>query len=280
MLRRRLITGPILILVLVGLGWLDGMVAAASGRAGVVLAILAIGVLIPVSAWEAATMVRAAGHRISVPVAVVSAELLCLCLLVAPRIGESADAAGIVALGVFLVAIAAFVVVLRGGRIEGGFGSIAATILVAIWTGLFIGFWVLTAEGGGAAFAAGLILIVKAGDIGAYTVGMLVGRRKLIPWLSPGKTIEGAGGAVAGSMLAGVVLAGLVGAIPWWAGLLLGGVLGVIGALGDLFESLLKREAGWKDSGRTLPGMGGLLDVLDSLLLAGPVVWMFMWMID
>ena len=280
MLRRRLITGPILILVLIGLGWLDGMVATATGQAGIVLAILAIGVLIPVSAWEAATMVRATGHRISIPVAVASAEVLCLCLLSAPRAADPAQAAGIVAFGLFLVALVAFGAVLRGGRVEGGIASIATTILVAIWTGLFIGFWVLTAERGGAALAAGLILIVKFGDIGAYTAGMLAGRRKLIPWLSPGKTIEGAGGAVAGSMLAGVVLASLIESIPGWAGLLLGAVLGVIGALGDLFESLLKREAGWKDSGRTLPGMGGLLDVLDSLLLAGPVVWMFVLMID
>ena len=201
-----------------------------------------------------------------------------ICLLSAPRAADPAHAAGIVAFGLFLVALVAFGAVLRGGRVEGGIASIATTILVAIWTGLFIGFWVLTAERGGAALAAGLILIVKFGDIGAYTAGMLAGRRKLIPWLSPGKTIEGAGGAVAGSMLAGVVLASLIESIPGWAGLLLGAVLGVIGALGDLFESLLKREAGWKDSGRTLPGMGGLLDVLDSLLLAGPVVWMFVLM--
>lgn len=279
MLRRRLITGPILILVLVGLGWLDGVVASRTGRPGVVMAALAAAVLIPIAAWEAASMFRAAGSRVSGPVAIVSAELVYLFLLFAAQASTASGAAGLVALGPSLGIGLAFVAVLREKRIEGGFTAVAATLLIAMWTGLFIGFWVLTAQIVGAPMTAGLILVVKAGDIGAYTAGMLAGRRKLIPWLSPGKTVEGGGGAVVGSMIAGVLLAASVSSVPGWTGLILGAVLGVVGALGDLLESLLKREAGWKDSGRVLPGMGGLLDVLDSLLLAGPVVWVFVWIV-
>lgn len=279
MLRRRLITGPILILLLVLLGWLDGRLAATTGQPGLVMAALAAAILVPLAAWEAASMVRATTERLCVPVAIVSAVILYLSLLFASRSATPAAAAGSIALGPGLVVALAFIAVIRGGRVEGGFVSVAGTLLVATWTGLFIGFWVLTTQRVGAAETAGLILVVKASDIGAYTVGMLAGRRKLIPWLSPGKTIEGGFGAILGGAIAGLAFAAFVPSIPWWVGVLLGSVLAVVAAMGDLFESLLKREAGWKDSGRILPGMGGVLDVLDSLLLAGPVVWAFVWMI-
>ena len=162
MLRRRLITGPILILVLLGLGWLDGVVASNTGRPGVVLAALAAAVLIPLAAWEAASMFRATGTRISIPVAVVSAELVYLLLLSAAQLATSSHAAGLAAVGPGVCLLLAFAAVLRDRRIEGGFTAVAATLAVAVWTGLLIGFWVLTAQTVGAPMTAGLILVVKA----------------------------------------------------------------------------------------------------------------------
>jgi phosphatidate cytidylyltransferase len=123
------------------------------------------------------------------------------------------------------------------------------------------------------------LLVVKATDMGAYFVGSAIGRHKLIPWLSPGKSWEGlAGGALAaGALGAGFAalynplcdakVCGSVGVV--WAAVF-GLVLAVFGQGADLAESAMKRDAGIKDSGGSIPGFGGILDVLDSLLLSAP----------
>lgn len=122
-----------------------------------------------------------------------------------------------------------------------------------------------------------LVATVKAGDIAAYIVGSLLGTRKMAPVLSPGKTWEGAVASVAGSAAAAwLVLEGLGQPLPFqpWGGwAVFGIVVGIAGMVGDLTESLIKREAGVKDSGHSLGGMGGMLDLVDSLLVAAPVAW-------
>jgi phosphatidate cytidylyltransferase len=120
-----------------------------------------------------------------------------------------------------------------------------------------------------------ILLCVKFTDIGAYFGGRKFGKHKLIFWLSPGKTWEG--------LFFGVLTAGFVGAIcaafipgqlRWWQGLIFGIVIGGIGQLGDLLESLMKRDAEVKDSGQSIPGFGGVLDVIDSPLLAAPFAYL------
>ncbi len=123
-----------------------------------------------------------------------------------------------------------------------------------------------------------LVLVVKVNDSAAYFFGSRWGKSKLIPRISPGKTIEGAvGGGLAGgvSAVAGKYLFALD-QISWPAALTLGLILGTAAVLGDLAESLLKRSAGRKDSGRTLPGMGGILDLLDSLFFTAPLLYFYM----
>ena len=126
-----------------------------------------------------------------------------------------------------------------------------------------------------------VILIVKGSDIGAYFAGKYFGKHKLIAHISPGKTIEGAvGGVVAGCLIA---VGGFfitqgdfqVTALSVESVLIFATLLIIVGIMGDLFESLLKRAAGVKDSGTSIKGMGGALDVLDSLLLAFPVAYVF-----
>jgi len=123
-----------------------------------------------------------------------------------------------------------------------------------------------------------LVAVVKAGDIAAYVVGTLVGRTRMAPLLSPGKTWEGAAASVAGSLAAAWFIlegSGAMRAAPPWGGWAFYGLaVGLAGMLGDLAESLLKREANAKDSGRSLGALGGVLDLVDSLLLAAPVAWL------
>jgi phosphatidate cytidylyltransferase len=119
-----------------------------------------------------------------------------------------------------------------------------------------------------------LLLVVKSTDIGAYFGGRALGRRKLIPWLSPGKTWEG--------LLFGLLSAALVAMAfsysirqPLWKTALFGACIGFIGQLGDLLESLIKRDAEVKDSGALIPGFGGILDVIDSPLFASPFAYLW-----
>ncbi len=126
-----------------------------------------------------------------------------------------------------------------------------------------------------------LVAVVKCSDIGAYFTGRFLGRHKLFPRLSPKKTWEGFFGGVAASVAVSAIFqqatGGMLGKVAFSMGhaLVLGLVLAVAGVLGDLFESLLKRASDTKDSGTLIPGMGGLLDVLDSLLFGAPVLYAY-----
>ncbi|MCA8966162.1 MAG: phosphatidate cytidylyltransferase [Planctomycetes bacterium] len=117
-----------------------------------------------------------------------------------------------------------------------------------------------------------VVLVCKGGDIGGYCVGRLIGRHKLIPHISPGKTVEGALGSLATSVALTVALRGPLLEpevhLPLWAALLTGVVLNFTTQTGDLIESLLKRRCGAKDSSHLLPAHGGVLDLVDSLLFS------------
>jgi len=124
------------------------------------------------------------------------------------------------------------------------------------------------------------ILVTKFSDTGAYAVGSLIGRHKMIPRISPGKTWEGFGGAIVVSTLASLVFVHFFGDKMCGMNSLHTVVLGVIlsscAVIGDLIESLFKREAGVKDSGKLFPGIGGILDLLDSLLFNAPIMYLYL----
>lgn len=126
---------------------------------------------------------------------------------------------------------------------------------------------------GGEWWVLWLLAVVFAGDTGAFYAGRTWGQRKLYPTVSPGKTWEGTGGGLAGSLLAGALAGkGLLPDVPLLLLMSLALGLALVGILGDLFESMLKRQAKVKDAGELLPGHGGMLDRLDSILFAGPLV--------
>jgi phosphatidate cytidylyltransferase len=124
------------------------------------------------------------------------------------------------------------------------------------------------------------VLVTKFSDCGAYAVGSLIGKHKMISRISPGKTWEGFAGAVLVSTAASVGFAWLAGAhlagMTFWHAAILGVILGVGAVVGDLIESLFKREAGLKDSGHLFPGIGGILDLLDSLLFNAPLMYLYL----
>lgn len=145
------------------------------------------------------------------------------------------------------------------------------------YVGVLTGFWWLLRSHPGQGWPLALLALVGtwATDIGAYAVGKLMGRRRLVPRLSPGKTVEGAVGGLVGGV-ATVVLLGSAGfAIPPWWTLGLGLVTAVAAEVGDLAESALKRDANVKDSGWLLPGHGGILDRMDSVLATGLAAYLF-----
>jgi phosphatidate cytidylyltransferase len=144
----------------------------------------------------------------------------------------------------------------------------------------------------GPALVLFLMVCVWAGDIAALYIGRAFGKRKIAPRLSPGKTWVGSIASIAGSMLAASIVIVISNALlargntllhiaePLWQSLLLAAILNIAAQLGDLLESAIKRGAGVKDSGTMLPGHGGILDRIDALLLAAPVLWFFLLLKD
>jgi phosphatidate cytidylyltransferase len=184
----------------------------------------------------------------------------------------------------------AFGVEMRRYEKPGGvIANLALAVFAVSYLGITLSFAVqLRLLGGptnGIVALAALVIVVKMGDSGAYTVGRLFGRHKMAPVLSPGKTWEGAAGAVVasclGAWLAFHLLPRAMGHVlgqASWSWLVFGLAVGIAGMLGDLAESLIKRDAGRKDSSTWMPGFGGVLDVLDSILLAAPVAYFCWWL--
>jgi phosphatidate cytidylyltransferase len=180
--------------------------------------------------------------------------------------------------------------------VQGVMADAAASIFCLLYTGLaLIALPTLRAQSNGASQVTFLLLVVWFGDTAAYYIGRNFGRHKLAPTISPGKSWEGAIGSVAGSLAAAGMLLGLATYQQhsdflatvlqrWdmapltfpdqpWYWLVLAVVVNIAGQVGDLAESALKRSANVKDSGSLLPGHGGVLDRIDALLLAAPVLW-------
>jgi phosphatidate cytidylyltransferase len=279
MLRWRLTLGTVFVAALVGLCWLD-----AGPRPGVWLMPLAL--LLAVAATQE-MMWLFKGRGLSPTIWPAYAGNVCMVL--APAVshwsGAREDVLAWPACILALSAALAFVVEMarytEGGRTS---ESLALAILVLVYVGLCLAFVVslrlVAPDPGGILALASLVLVVKMCDTGAYTVGRLIGRRKLAPLLSPGKTIEGAVGGlvwgVAASVAAFTFVVPALGpaAAPWWRWAAYGAAVALSGTLGDLAESLLKRDLGRKDSSPWMPGFGGVLDLLDSILLAAPVAWL------
>ncbi|MEU9628304.1 phosphatidate cytidylyltransferase [Streptomyces luteogriseus] len=161
---------------------------------------------------------------------------------------------------------------------EGYLRDVTAGVFAAFYVPFLATFvaMMLTADDGAQRVLTFLLLTVVS-DTGAYAVGWRFGRHKLAPRISPGKTREGLLGAVSFAMVAGALcMQFLIDDGAWWQGLVLGLAVAVTATLGDLGESMIKRDLGIKDMGTLLPGHGGIMDRLDSLLPTAPVVWLLL----
>ncbi len=307
MLKHRLIFGPLMIAVGLLLFYLDerldrldltGTAAQAwlGGRphlpAGLLLLTLFL-MIIPLAAAELRRIFLAVHIPVHLTSLWLSGTLGCLLVYILPHHLASQSTLAIYATGMVGVFLFALIRHSWRGQTEGAIGVAAVTMLVFFYLGALPGFYLAIRRSHSAWVVAAVILICKACDIGAYFTGRLLGRHQLIPWLSPGKTWEGLLGGVVTAALVAVALVQLGDAtgtlghfqlrdghraldplsLPLAFVVIAGLIIGLTGQLGDLTISLFKRDAGIKDSGSSIPGFGGVLDVIDSPLLVAPVAY-------
>jgi phosphatidate cytidylyltransferase len=258
-LGRRVLTAALALPPLVALVWL--------APAGATVAV--VGLATAVAGWELRALIRARG----LPTSALTSLLLAASLFL-----EMAGLSpGPPLWPLALLALLAQGTLARTGAAEALAGVATCTtgaVYLGSLGGMLAGLRTLPPGEQGPGRLLMLLLVLMAADAAAYFTGTALGRRRLLPSVSPGKTVEGTLGGLAGGAAAAVVAArlGLV-AVPALHAVLLGVGLALLGVLGDLFESLLKRWAGVKDSGRVFPGHGGMLDRLDSLLFGAPLLY-------
>jgi phosphatidate cytidylyltransferase len=299
-LRNRLTFGPLMLAALFGLLWLDDAIqrwtrswmetryASVQFRGGIggigILILLAI--ILPIATQELSILFTAERVRPYRLLAALGSGLLILHAFLTQFPPFRLIAASAFAFIIVFIMLAAALRRALRKQTQDSITAMAGTVLSTMYLG-GLGWFLMAlrvkhspAEGGfhGTTWTIlSILLMVKFTDIGAYFGGRALGKHKLIPWLSPGKTWEGLG--------FGLLTAGIVGAIcsgngrwlphvPWWKGVIFGIIIGGIGQLGDLLESLMKRDAEVKDSGRLVPGFGGILDIIDSPLLAAPFAYL------
>lgn len=298
MLRQRLALGPVLILLLVGLAWADERVAG-TPLPGVLahvfvdrttappglLVFLACLIVSIAASRELARILRDKGiqasRRVTTTAAIVGLVVSCT----VPTTISPIVAVAIVSSAAVLVLMGALVFYSRHKTVQGVVAAAGGTLLAFVYLGLAFGFMLAIRREHTAWLLLWVLITTKSSDIGAYATGKAIGRHKLIVWLSPGKTWEGlVGGCVvaAGVGAAGLALLGMWNVEPLppvWTGAVAGLLFALVGQLGDLTASLFKRDAGLKDSGRALPGFGGILDVLDSPLLVAPLAYWWIMLV-
>jgi len=309
MLKYRLIFGPIMIAVLVGLFFLDNhlqqvnWVLSAGKAIGLShglppgLGVLGLFMLLIILGSRELGQVFAAKQMSTTSGILVLGGFLGLGLMYILPTWAAQNALPIFATAIGFVFLFALVVhCWPKQQTEGSVRAGGAAVFAMVYVGILPGFWLLVRHDFTSWVVVGLIMITKSCDIGAYFTGRAIGRHKLIPWLSPGKTWEG---LVGGVLFSGLVAMGLVWAsnhwqiqtavtltrngfvsvqqqyVPWMA-FVVGAILGVLGQFGDLVASLFKRDAGIKDSGSSVPGFGGILDVADSPIVVAPAAYWLM----
>lgn len=286
MLKHRLTFGPLLIAAILLFAWLDqwidGLTAPESFPREtlppgivVMMVLVLIGIM---GAREVARILRAKSVMIHTWLAASVAVFGILVVGLTPS-----ETAGTTGFAVALSSVAGSFVLgllyaIRSKQVDGAIFVGAGVLLIHVYMGMMLGFLLLIRREHSVWMMLWVLACVKSCDIGAFFAGTAIGKRKLIEWLSPKKTWEGlfggliTSGAVGGLGFIALGAAGYEDYNPW-LGVLLGVMFGGIGQAGDLTASLFKRDAGVKDAGSSVPGFGGVLDLIDSPLLVAPFAY-------
>ncbi len=298
MLVQRLFYGSLLIAGLVLIFWGDYVFASApigpnetaDLRCGSIIPLVVL-LLAVFGTLETLNLARAAGYMPMGKVVLIGVVALNVIPWLVPAVVPDArqGAFGWELIVFMLATMAVGVTQVVRHRTERGIGDISVSIMILAYMGILLS--MVTALRASLPGTVGtlavlqFIAVVKCADIGAYFTGRAIGKTKLIPAISPGKTVEGLAGGFVLAIVVSLVLARI---LPWptpvsggsaispFQAILFGAVIAMVGLLGDLVESVFKRDATSKDSGNVIPAFGGILDLLDSPAFAAPVAYLLL----
>ncbi len=267
-------------------GWLDGSLTAsvADDRAvqGTVFCILIALLAIPAQ-LELSKLAAAKNLKIFIPVSIIASILFATSRYWQQeywqRIIEIRPDTYLIFLSTFvLLALLLYQYIYYGT--SGVVANCGANYFSILYLGLLSSFCVMIRLEFGLWPLLMFVFVVKSADIGAYSIGSLFGKHKFSPKISPSKSWEGMAGAVAMAVVVAILFAVITAIydiiiMAWWLAVIFGLCFAFIGQIGDLVESMMKRDAEQKDSSNKVPGFGGILDIIDSLLVAAPFGYLF-----
>jgi phosphatidate cytidylyltransferase len=283
MLKYRLLFGTLMTVLFIAViifdGWLDGSLTATGADdksvQGTIFCFLVALLAIPAQ-LELSKLAAVKNLKIFVPLAIIASILLAASRYVLQLIGIQAEFYLPFLLTFILLSI--FVYQYLNYGTSGVFANCGVNCFSILYLGLLSSFCVAIRIDLGLWPLLMFVFVVKSADIGAYSIGTLFGKHKFSPKISPGKSWEGMTGAIAAAVIVAIGFVVSCDIMDLWAAIVFGIGLAFIGQLGDLAESMLKRDAEKKDSANKIPGFGGVLDIIDSPLVAAPFAYLFfMW---
>ena len=279
MLKHRLLYGTLMAVFFTAIvvfdGWLDGSLTASAEDKpvqGTILCILIAGLIIPAQ-LELSRLAAAKNLKIFTPLAIIASILFAgswywLQLIEIPPLIYLSFLSAFSLLGLLLYQY------FRYGTSE-VIANCGASYFSIMYMGLLSAFVLAVRVDFGLWPLLMFIFVVKSADIGAYAIGTLFGKHEFSPKISPGKTWEGMAGAAATAVIVALLFVASCDIMAWWSAVIFGICFAFIGQVGDLVESMMKRDAEQKDSANNVPGFGGILDIVDSPLLAAPFAYLF-----
>jgi phosphatidate cytidylyltransferase len=284
MLKHRLFFGILMTVLFIAVvifdGWLDGSLTASEADnkqiQGTVFCLLIVLLAIPAQ-LELSKLAEAKSLRIFTPVTTIASIFFATNRYFLQFIEIRPDTCLIFLSVIVLFALLLYQYIFY--NISGVLANCGASYFSILYLGLLSSFCMEIRLKFGLWPLLMFVFVVKFADIGAYTIGSMLGKHKFSPKISPGKTWEGMGGAVAFAIIAAVGFALSFDIMSWWFAVIYAVCLAFIGQIGDLVESMIKRDAEKKDSANKVPGFGGILDIIDSPLVAAPFGYLFFMMI-
>ncbi|MFD4671634.1 phosphatidate cytidylyltransferase [Lentzea sp. NPDC058450] len=252
--------------ILVGVGLGAVIIASLLTVKETFIAIVAAAVA--VSTWEIATAFKKAGITVALWPALIGGQAILWLSWPLERTGM---------MTAFVVTVLVCMIWRFRGGSDGYLRDLSASVFTVAYVPLFAAFaamLVVPDDGAGRAFA--FIIGVVLSDVGGYAAGVFLGKHPMAPTISPKKSWEGFAGSLVAGMVGGAITLTTLLDGQWWHGVLFGAALVVTATAGDLVESLIKRDLGIKDMGTLLPGHGGLMDRMDSLLPSAVVSWLLL----